>query len=92
MWQRLAKLVLRFRFPLLVLVLGLTAMMGFFASKVKLSYEFSKAIPLDNPKYLEYLSFKQKFGDDGNLMVIGIQSDKFFELPTFLAFKFLLAL
>ena len=87
MWQNLAKLVLRFRLPLLILVLCTTGLMGYFASKVKLSYEFSKAIPTDNPKYQEYLSFKQRFGDDGNLMVIGIQTNKFFELNTFNSFK-----
>ena len=87
MWQNLAKIVLRLRLPLLVVLIGLTGLMGFFASKVKLSYEFSKAIPLDNPKYLEYLSFRQKFGDDGNLMVIGLRTEKFFELTNFNAVR-----
>lgn len=86
MWQRLAKLVLRFRFPFLVILFAFTAWMALLASKVQLSYDFAKAIPVDNPKYQEYLSFKQKFGDDGNLMVIGIQSEHFFELPIFNAF------
>ena len=90
MWQHLAKFVLKFRLPLLVLLLAVTGVMGYYASKVKLSYEFSKAIPTDNPKYQEYLSFKEKFGDDGNLLVIAVQTDKFFELNTFNAFKKLL--
>jgi predicted RND superfamily exporter protein len=83
MWQRLAKFVLRFRFPLLIMLLAITAIMTFFTSKVQLSYEFAKSIPVDNPKYTEYLSFKRKFGDDGNLLVIGIQTNKLFELGTF---------
>lgn len=83
MWQHLGKLVLKFRGPLLVLLLLITAVMGFYASKVKMSYEFSKAIPTDNPKYLEYISFKQKFGDDGNMLVAGIQTDSFFTLTNF---------
>src|SRR6185295_2510753 len=37
----------------------------------------------DNPKYLEYQEFRQKFGEDGNLMVIGIQSDKLFQQDFF---------
>jgi predicted RND superfamily exporter protein len=61
--------------------------MAFFASKIKLSYEFSKAIPTDNPKYQDYLSFKEKFGDDGNVLVIGVQSNNFFELKNFQAFS-----
>lgn len=87
MWQRLGKLVLKFRGPLLVLLLVITAVMGFFASKVKLSYEFSKAIPIDNVKYKEYQSFKQKFGDDGNMLVAGIQTDSLFILKTFNAYR-----
>jgi len=51
MWQRLGSFVIKFRVPLLILLFAITCVMGFYASKVKLSYEFSKAIPTDNPKY-----------------------------------------
>lgn len=78
MWHRLAKLVLKYRLALLIVLALSTLMMGFFASKVKLSYEFSKAIPLDNIKYQEYQKFKTIFGDDGNLLVIGVQTNDFF--------------
>jgi len=87
MWQRLAKFVLQFRLPLLIMLLGVTAFMAYFASKVQLSYEFARAIPVDNPKYKEYLSFKQRFGDDGNLLVIAVQTKKIFVLDTFKAFS-----
>ena len=89
MWKRLAKFVLKNRLALLILLFLCTGLMAFYASKIKLSYEFSKAIPTDNPKYQEYLSFKKKFGDDGNLLVIGVQTDSFFELSKFNAFKIL---
>ncbi|MGN6543133.1 MAG: efflux RND transporter permease subunit [Ginsengibacter sp.] len=87
MWQRLAKFVLKNRILLLIILFLCTAVMAFFASKIKLSYEFSKAIPTDNPKYQDYLSFKEKFGDDGNVLVIGVQSNNFFELKNFQAFS-----
>jgi uncharacterized protein len=87
MWQRLGKLVLKFRGPLLILLLLVTVVMGYFASKVTLSYEFSKAIPTDNAKYIEYKAFKAKFGDDGNLLVAGIQTDSLFNLAFFNAYK-----
>ena len=48
-----------------------------------MSYEFSKAVPTDNPKYQEYLAFKQKFGDDGNTMVLGLQTDSLYTLSVF---------
>ena len=61
--------------------------MGYFASKVKLSYEFSKAIPTDNARYRDYLQFKEMFGDDGNLLVVGIQTPAFFQLAHFKAYR-----
>ena len=57
--------------------------MGWQASKVKLSYEFSRAIPTDHPKYIAYQAFKSKFGEDGNLLVIGIQTADFFKPEIF---------
>jgi predicted RND superfamily exporter protein len=47
-----------------------TGIMAFFATKVKLSYEFTRAIPTDNIKYKEYQQFREKFGDDGNTMFL----------------------
>ncbi len=87
MWQRLAKFVLKNRLILLLLLFVTTAVMAFFASKIKMSYEFSKAIPIDNPKYQDYLSFKEKFGDDGNVLVIGVKTNHFFQLKNFQAFS-----
>src|SRR6476660_1687168 len=83
MWNTLAKFVLKNRLLLLILLFVSTAVLAFFAAKIKLSYEFAKAIPIDNPKYKDYLSFKEKFGDDGNLLVIGVQTEHFFEENNF---------
>ncbi len=86
MWEFIARSVLKFRIPLLVFLLIATAYMGYQASKVEMSYEFAKAIPTDNPKFIEYQAFRQKFGEDGNLLVIGIQTDKLFEKDIFNAY------
>src|SRR5205807_1372072 len=67
----------------LAILLAITAFLGWQASQVKLSYEFSKAIPTDNPKYLAYQQFRKKFGEDGNLLVIGIQTDTLFRKDLF---------
>lgn len=83
MWISLARFVLKNRLPVLIFLLLTTLVMGYFASEVKMSYEFAKAIPEDNPKYKEYQEFLQKFGDDGNTLVIGFESDKFFDVTLF---------
>jgi len=87
MWKRLGEFVLKFRVVLLVLLLAVTAVMGYYASQVKLSYEFSKAIPTDNPKYKDYVAFKEKFGDDGNLLVAGIHTTDLFDIKNFNAYR-----
>ncbi|TCJ14085.1 RND transporter [Flaviaesturariibacter flavus] len=83
MWESLGRIVLRYRAALLALLLAITAFMGWQASKVKISYEFANAIPTDNPKYAAYQAFRRQFGEDGNLMVVGVQTDRFFQKDFF---------
>lgn len=86
MWKKLGQFVIKRRLPLLLLLLAATGLMGYYASRVRLSYEFSKAIPTDNSRFQEYQRFRQQFGDDGNLLVIGIQTDELFTVPRFTAY------
>src|SRR6201995_5312530 len=83
MWESIARLVLKYRLFWLIALLSATAFMAYRASRVKLSYDFNSAIPTDNPKYKAYQEFRKKFGEDGNLLVIGVQTDKFFEQGIF---------
>ncbi len=83
MWQALGKAVLKFRIPLIIALVLLTAFMGYHASKVQMSYDFSRAIPTDHPKYKAYLEFKKTFGEDGNLLTIGFTAENFFEVNQF---------
>src|SRR4030095_1704539 len=83
MWNSLGRFILKYRIPLLVLLLGATAFMAYKAKELQLSYEFANAIPTDHPKYKAYQEFRKKFGEDGNMLVIGIQTDKLFEEKIF---------
>ncbi|MBA2328551.1 MAG: MMPL family transporter [Bacteroidota bacterium] len=83
MWRKLGEGVLKYRYPLLIALLLVTAFMAWQASKVKLSYEFSRAIPTDHPKYLAYQQFKSQFGEDGNLLVVGTETNRLFEADFF---------
>ncbi len=83
MWQSLGRFILKYRLPLLLVLAALTSFMAWQASKVELSYDFSRAIPINNPKYKAYQEFRKKFGEDGNLLVIGIQTDKLFQEKVF---------
>ena len=83
MWQALGKAVLNNRKTIIAITIILTAVLSYEASKVELSYDFSKAIPTDNIKYKTYLDFKKKFGEDGNLVTIGFISDDVFKVTFF---------
>lgn len=82
MWHRIADFILRFRIVLLVLLFAFTGFMAYHASRVEMSYDFTNAIPTDNPKYQDYQKFRTLFGEDGNTMMLGIRTKDFFE-PSF---------
>lgn len=86
MWYRLGQFILKHRIPLLISLLLLTGFMGYRASLVQLSYDFARAIPTNNPKYKAYQDFRKKFGEDGNLLVIGIRTDRLFQAKLFNAY------
>lgn len=83
MWRKTGQFILRYRWPLLVILLASTAFMTWHASKLELSYEFSRAIPANHPANKTYQAFKQKYGQDGNLLVIGIQTPALFSEKIF---------
>ncbi len=83
MWYKAGKFILQQRLYLLIGLFVATAAMGWEASKVQLSYDFTRALPTDNPKYQEYQVFLKKFGGDGNTMVVGIETDQLFTLTIF---------
>ncbi|MFN5422611.1 MAG: efflux RND transporter permease subunit [bacterium] len=83
MWQALGRGILKYRIALSIAFIVLTIFAAYEGSKVQLSYEFSRAIPTDNPKYKAYLDFKEKFGEDGNLLTIGFVTNNFFTVDQF---------
>jgi len=83
MWHKLAELILKFKVYCLAFLLVVTIVMGYFAAQVKLSYEFTKAIPDDNPKFVVYKDFVKKFGIDGATLVVGFNTDKMYTKEVF---------
>lgn len=78
MWYRLGQNILNYRKTYLFFVLLSTIVMGYFAAQIKLSYEYTKAIPSDNPKFVIYNEFVKKYGVDGTTVVVGFKTDQFY--------------
>jgi uncharacterized protein len=83
MWKKIAGFVLRNRLWLVISLVAVTALMLFQASKVELNYENPKFVPDNDPEMLAYNQFQSTFGDDGSVLVFGINSSKITELSFF---------
>ncbi len=83
MLEALARIILRNKIATLVILILVTGVMAFFASRVKLSYEAARILPPSDSTFAEYIKFKEKFGEDGTVMVIGFQDDRLWKQPVF---------
>ncbi len=83
MWKKLAQFILANRISLLILLLASTVFMAWQASQVRLSFNAGKVLPLTDSAYIDYNAFKKTFGEDGSVMVVGIQSDSLFSPSLF---------
>ena len=89
MWSSLARYIIKFRLPLMLLLAVITAFMAYQIPKLILSYDYVAAVPPSDPSMEYYRDFRQQFGEDANLLVVGVQDSALYELPTFQRFKYL---
>lgn len=82
-WERLAELILNNRIAWLSLIAIVTAFMGYMTTQLQLSYELPKILPQTDEHYQRYEAFKERYGEDGNVMIIAIESEDIFALETF---------
>ena len=73
MWSGIADNIIRFRLPLMGVIAVITAFMAYNATKVEMSYEFNRNVPLDDPDMIFLTKFKEQFGEDGNMVAIGVK-------------------
>ncbi|MBO9640890.1 MAG: patched family protein, partial [Siphonobacter aquaeclarae] len=85
MWRSFARWILSHRIFSLVFLAVLVGFMGFLGTRLQLSYQIARVLPLSDSTQIEYERFKQRFGADGTSMVIGFQDEKWFSLPVYQA-------
>ncbi len=82
-WDKIAAFILRHKVVLSVLLSLATLFLGYKGLDVRLSYDYSRAIPDDSPSMLFYKDFTKKFGDDANILAVGMADKRVFELKNF---------
>lgn len=89
MWTKIAHIIIKYRL-LLIIVIGLiTVFMGYKAQNIEMAYDFAKVVPAHDPDMVYFQEFKEAFGEDGNIFVIGLQDSAIYTPQNFLRFKFL---
>ncbi|TVZ53025.1 efflux RND transporter permease subunit [Dokdonia sp. Hel_I_53] len=77
-WEIIASMILRNRLFILLLITGITVFLGFQWQHMRFTYTEANLLPDDHEVNLEYNAFLDKFGEEGNLVVLGIQNDSLF--------------
>lgn len=79
MWGKFSESILKYRLIYLSLIILFTAFMAYKGKDVELSFAGSKILPLSDPEYVAYNKFKKQFGEDGTMMVLGLQTKNIFQ-------------
>ena len=75
MWKVIARVILRQRWLLLIIVGVMSIVMAYFGRNVELSYDLAQMLPLSDSTFIKYKEFKERFGEDGNVFnIIGLVS------------------
>jgi len=77
-WESTAGIILRNRPFISLFVIGITIFLGFQWQHMRFTYTEANLLPDDHEVNLEYNAFLEKFGEEGNLIVLGIQNDSLF--------------
>ncbi|MCD9016772.1 efflux RND transporter permease subunit [Parachryseolinea silvisoli] len=91
MWNRIARFIIQYRLPLIIVIGLLTVVMGYYASRVEMSYDFARTVPLSDPDMIYFNKFKEQFGEDGNVIAVGVKDSNVYKLKNFEAFRTLSA-
>ncbi len=83
MWNKIAHIILRNRILFLVSIGLITAFMGYQAQFAEMSYDFTSAVPKDDPDMVYFNRFKKQFGEDGTILAIGLKDEKVYQLNNF---------
>lgn len=83
MWSKFPHIVLKYRLILIIALLLFTGFMAWKAQDVKMAFNFNTAVPETDENYQYFQSFKEKFGEDGNVLVLGAKDSSLYELENF---------
>jgi predicted RND superfamily exporter protein len=82
-WEIIAGIVLRNRITILVIIFLMTFFLVLQWKNVGMTYNEANLLPKNHPANKDYSQFLNTFGEEGNLVVIGVKDNSFFTPKAF---------
>jgi predicted RND superfamily exporter protein len=82
-WELIARVVLRNRILMLSIIVAITVLLAMQWKNIHFTQTEANMLPDDNIVNIEYNAFLNKFGEEGNLVVIGVKDNTFFSPKAF---------
>ncbi len=89
MWYKLSHFILKFRALLILAVVMATSFMAYQAQFVQWSFTLSNIVPDTDPDMIDFKAFKKEFGEDGNILAIGIKDSSVYHHENFQKLHFM---
>ncbi len=86
-WEGLARIILKNRNAIIVAIVALTIFLGFQWRNLGMTYTEANLLPKKHIVNQQYQDFLDKFGEEGNLIVIGFKDKTFFTPKAFAAWN-----
>jgi len=86
-WELIARIILKNRVTILGVILVLTIFLGFQWKNLSMTYTEANLLPQKHIVNKQYQDFLNKFGEEGNLIVIGFKDDSFFTPKAYAAWN-----
>lgn len=82
-WSHVARIILRNRILILILIAGITVFLAFQWQHMRLSSSEANLLPDDHPLNVQYNEFLSLFGEEGNALVLAIKDSALLEVENF---------
>lgn len=80
MWATIARIILRNRIGLMIILGIITIFMGYKATEVQMSYKQQAVLPANHQVSKDFKKFSEEFGKEGDVIFFTIENEKFWEL------------
>ena len=86
-WTKIAGVILRNRYLVLILIAGVTVFLAMQTEHIKFSYTETNLLPEDHEATIEYNKFLEVFGEEGNLIILAVKDSTIFTPKKFNAWN-----